>query len=30
MKEIYDKLIKGIQDYCENTGCRGFVKFLII
>lgn len=24
MKEIYDKLIKGIQDYCEDTGCKGF------
>lgn len=25
MKEIYNKLITGIQKYCENTGCRGFV-----
>ena len=26
MKEkIYNKLIKGIRDYCTNTGCRGFV-----
>lgn len=25
MKKIYDKIIKGIQDYCVNTGCRGFV-----
>ena len=26
MKEkIYNKLIKGIRDYCANTGCRGFV-----
>lgn len=24
MKEVYDKLIKGIQDYCEDTGCKGF------
>lgn len=25
MKKIYDKIIKGIQNYCANTGCRGFV-----
>ena len=25
MERIYNKLIKGIQNYCENTGCRGFV-----
>lgn len=25
MKEIYDKLIKGIQNYCKNTNCKGFV-----
>lgn len=23
--EIYNKIIKGIQDYCTNTRCRGFV-----
>lgn len=25
MKEIYNRLIKGIRDYCNNTNCRGFV-----
>lgn len=25
MEKIYNKLIKWIQNYCENTGCRGFV-----
>ena len=24
-KKIYNKIIKGIRDYCTNTGCRGFV-----
>ena len=25
MEKTYNKLIKGIQNYCDNTGCRGFV-----
>lgn len=25
METIYNKLIKGIRDYCNNTQCRGFV-----
>lgn len=23
-EKIYNKIIKGIRDYCTNTGCRGF------
>ena len=25
MKEIYDKLIRGIRYYCDTTNCKGFV-----
>ena len=25
MEKIYNKLISGIQKYCKNTGCRGFI-----
>ena len=25
MEKIYNKLINGIQNYCNNTNCRGFV-----
>ena len=25
MEKIYNRIIKGIRDYCTNTNCRGFV-----